>query len=67
MRRVNMPVLLQESAGGTILLLLRNTDTFAEQALFNGSAFSGKVSVLPVLTFPRHAKGRGNFLAVACV
>ncbi len=32
---------------GTILLLLRNTDTFAEQVSSNGSAFSGKVSVLP--------------------
>ncbi len=45
---MDMPVVLQGPAEGTILLLLRNTDTFAEQASSDGSAFCGKVSVLPV-------------------
>ncbi len=35
--------------GEKALLWLRHTDTFAELALFGGSAFCGKVSVLPGL------------------
>ncbi len=47
MRRVDMAALLQERAEGAIRLLLRNTDTFAEHVLSDGSAFCGKVSVPP--------------------
>ncbi len=42
-----------------VLLLLRNTDTFAEQALFYGGASSGKVSVLPA-NRPKFVKDSGK-------
>ncbi len=43
--------------GEKVLLWLRHTDTFAELALFDGSAFSGKVSVLPGQFFQRGGEG----------